>query len=436
MFDRANHVRGVVLVSAALCYLAASIFADVSGTHPTSSKAHTVTANVPAFDQAQINRLIKQLGSDKFEDHEAAQTALVEIGLPARRALQSAASASDVEVARRAKQSLEDIARVALDDLAKRLSEATANTWRINRKERAAGLGPESGANFTTWYGLASPYIIFPFPQDQDGQAKVALFLKNVNVRFDTIADDDNWTVLATDSREPAITDKILTSMGLTERQSARQQRLRQSSANVLDLRLAVAKPGDDKSDRPQPLADGPSTAQVEEYKRLFADKGPNGGRHRGDSFLWFWRPDYCKVSPRLERTSDRGTEYLLLSDRPKERLLRGSARLDWGLTAVNFVVNAQGRPTVVLRLDKTASAALEKLTKDNPNRPLAVLFNGSVFAVVTITQPISHRLELTWEGLDQDLAARIVTSLSECMLAQPASAAASLPASRGVPTT
>jgi hypothetical protein len=56
----------------------------------------------PAPDDKAIARLIEQLGSDTFEDREAAQKALDAIGAPALKALQEASKAGDAEVRKRA----------------------------------------------------------------------------------------------------------------------------------------------------------------------------------------------------------------------------------------------------------------------------------------------------------------------------------------------
>jgi WD40 repeat protein len=55
-----------------------------------------------APDDAEIARLVEQLGSDKFKEREAASTRLAEIGEPALDALDKAATSDDPEVRRRA----------------------------------------------------------------------------------------------------------------------------------------------------------------------------------------------------------------------------------------------------------------------------------------------------------------------------------------------
>jgi HEAT repeat protein len=66
----------------------------------TSSNASPTTR--PRADQAEIDGLIKRLGSEKFTDREAAQKELAQIGLPAVPALRRAEKDADVERSTRA----------------------------------------------------------------------------------------------------------------------------------------------------------------------------------------------------------------------------------------------------------------------------------------------------------------------------------------------
>jgi hypothetical protein len=63
-------------------------------------------ATQPTVSKAQIDGLVKQLGSEDYAEREAAQKDLVAIGLPARRALEQAAKDGDAESATRAKAAL------------------------------------------------------------------------------------------------------------------------------------------------------------------------------------------------------------------------------------------------------------------------------------------------------------------------------------------
>jgi protocatechuate 3,4-dioxygenase beta subunit len=79
---------------------------------PPAAKPQSTTSPAstqPAADAAEIERLIKQLGSDKFAEREAAQQALVKIGEPAKATLQAAARDKKQERASRAVSALKQI---------------------------------------------------------------------------------------------------------------------------------------------------------------------------------------------------------------------------------------------------------------------------------------------------------------------------------------
>jgi RNA polymerase sigma factor (sigma-70 family) len=70
---------------------------------PAGPRQDAKAPPAPAVAEAEIERLIKQLGSDKFTEREAATTALERIGEPAYDALRRAAeTGDDVEIRRRA----------------------------------------------------------------------------------------------------------------------------------------------------------------------------------------------------------------------------------------------------------------------------------------------------------------------------------------------
>ncbi len=325
-----------------------------------------------------------------------------------------------------------------LDDAAKRLTKATGVTWRVSKRPRAPGLGAELLGVFSAWHGMAVPYCVLPFALDEQGKAKLELFRKRCSVPLYVIASDDRCIVLAGPSREPDVTAKVLAVLGMPESKEDELRRRVSASAEWLDFRLAVAGSSGAKGDRPLPLAKGPTVAQIKDYQELFAAKGPNGGRHRGDPFLWFWRLGFCELSPRLVTTeTKRKTQYVLLSNRPEHVLLSGSARpRSWHFKRVYAATDPQGRPAVGLELDAVASERMGTLTGSNIGRPLAVLFHGDMLSVFTIEAKITSKLLLSGDKLDKALVDKIVRSLSECMLAdnetvKPAASPATQPATQ-----
>ncbi len=68
--------------------------------------------STPGFaEETRVERLVRQLGSESFDEREKAVKELIEIGAPALEALRKAASSSDAEVAMRAKASVPEIER-------------------------------------------------------------------------------------------------------------------------------------------------------------------------------------------------------------------------------------------------------------------------------------------------------------------------------------
>ena len=323
-----------------------------------------------------------------------------------------------------------------LDDAARRLTKATGAIWRASRRERAPGLGAELSQFFGTWHGVAVPYCVLPFALDEQGKAKLALFRKHCSAALDVIASDDRCIVLAGPSREPDVTAKVLAVLGVPASKEAELRRRADARAEWLDFRLAVAGGSGAKGDRPLALANGPTVAQIKDYRELFAAKGPNGGRHRGDSFLWFHRLRFCEPSPRLVTTeSKHNVQYVLLSNRPEHVLLSGSARpRPWHLKRVYATTDPQGRPAIGLELDAAAAKRMGKLTGSNIGRPLAILFHDNVLSVSTIEVKLTDKVLISGGKLDKALVDKIVRSLSECMLAdneavEPAARPATQPA-------
>jgi len=186
---------------------------------------------------------------------------------------------------------------------------------------------------------------------------------------------------------------------------------------------LAVTEQSGAVGEKSLPLANGPSPTQIEDYTKLFAEKGPNAGRQRADPYGWFPRLDCCDVRPPLVTTSNRWAPYdrphVLLSDKPEQVLLCSSKRpRPWSLKRVQAGEDAAGQPVVVMELDAVAAERMAKLTSSNLGCALAVLFDNHVVQVIVLGSKRSDRVVLSGKAFDKALVARIVRSLSECMMA------------------
>jgi hypothetical protein len=258
-------------------------------------------------------------------------------------------------------------------------------------------------------------FVVPALPADRVGKPPIDF---SGALAVEVIATDGRYAVVAGTSYDPDVASKVLVSIGQTLSREAERRRLAFCAANWLDLRLAVARNSDRKHDSPQPLANGPSPLQIEEYTKRFVEQGYNGGRRHGDQYLWFPALGCCEISPLLVTTADRAASYLLLSDKPDEVLLSGSKRpRPWYLKRVKATQGADGRAALELEFDEVASARLGRLIDANPGRALALLFNDLVLQVQVIDGKWQGKLIVSGKAFDQKSVASMARAFSECML-------------------
>lgn len=107
----------------------------------TSRPSAAPAATQPGAGEAEIARLILQLGSKDFKDRDAAQKALVRIGEPAAASLEKAASDENAECARRAKAALAQIRLPqTIQRLGKELAQAGLKADKNTFRPSMAGL--------------------------------------------------------------------------------------------------------------------------------------------------------------------------------------------------------------------------------------------------------------------------------------------------------
>jgi hypothetical protein len=324
----------------------------------------------------------------------------------------------------------------SLEDLAAKLKEATGAVWRPYTMP--AGSVPR----YLLWINLHTSLlgslqhysILAALPADQ-GQVGKRLDHSGA-IELKVIATNGRYTVVSEPGFESETAAKILAALGMTLSKElakdAEQHRLRQSATRWLDFRLAPARNSSQENEEPLPLAHGPTPQEIESYSKLFAEKGPNGGRQRGDPYFWLGVMGCCEVPPLLYTRTDRditamtrysagsGATYVLLSDKPDEVLLSGSKRpRPWHLKRVEAIRDAQDRPAVELQFDETAAAQMARLTKANRGRALATLFCDNVVQIQLIDAEERDKMLLSGKAFDEKLVKAIVRSLSECMLVE-----------------
>ncbi|MGA2621368.1 MAG: hypothetical protein ABSF26_27400 [Thermoguttaceae bacterium] len=248
-----------------------------------------------------------------------------------------------------------------LEAVAQRLKKAVDADWRLSSRPAAFNSRRDVAAGLSTWYKVFVPYIVtLASPTDRVGQAP-ADFRGAAVVHV--IATDGRYTVVAGSDYEPEIAAKILTALGMTLSKEAERDRRTNSAAHWLDFRLAVVRESSREHQALKPLAQGPTREQIEDYMKLFAEKGPNGAHHRGDPYLWLHVLDFCQLSPLFVIKDERGVPYVLLSDKPNEVLLNWSERRRaWHLKGVEATRDSQGRFAIQLKFDEVAAARMAQL--------------------------------------------------------------------------
>jgi len=92
-----------------------------------------------------------------------------------------------------------------------------------------------------------------------------------------------------------------------------------------------------------------------------------------------------------------------------------------WHLSRVQAARDAQGRPALEIEFDNVAAARMARLTRANPGRALAVLFDNKVVQIQVIDGKLHDKIVLSGKAFDEELVARIRRSLCECMVARDA---------------
>jgi hypothetical protein len=314
--------------------------------------------------------------------------------------------------------------------IAGRLREAVPEEWWLRPPAAFSARREISfSCSVATWYNMVVPYIVtLALPSDRVGQRPVD-FLGEAAIEI--VATDGRYTLLSGPNYEPEIAAKILAVLGMPLSKAAEQHRLAFSAAYWLDFRCAVVRGARAEQRPPLPLAHGPTAEQIADYVNLFAEKGSNGGLDRGDPYRWFQVLGCCDVSPSLCTITDHEIRslriypdtpptnpYILLSDKPDEVLLNRSKRpRPWHFRGVQATRDAQGRPAVELEFDEAAAAGMERLTKANRGRALAIVFFHEVVQVQVIDREYRDKMTISGKTFNDELVKRIVRSLRECMI-------------------
>ncbi len=160
------------------------------------------------------------------------------------------------------------------------------------------------------------------------------------------------------------------------------------------------------------------SRDQLERYRKLLHEKGPDALRKRDEPFLWF--PIHETPGLPSEGFSglitDRyaGKRYLLLYNQPGNIMLRKEGGADWELTSAKRGHDSMGRLCVDFQLDESGARRMANLTRAHQTHCMAILLDNEVYSAPRIEEDavISSRGQITGMSPDEvDNLIRILNS-------------------------
>ncbi len=136
---------------------------------------------------------------------------------------------------------------------------------------------------------------------------------------------------------------------------------------------------------------------EADSYKSELRREGPENGYERNAPFLWFPLHDPGEKLSGLITAQQGGRKYVLLSNAPRDTLLRPTPEKLWMLAAAYPTVDDMSKPAVGFRFDASGSALFGKLTDAHKRKPgarqgdiMAVLLDGEVYSAPNIVSKIS----------------------------------------------
>ncbi len=184
--------------------------------------------------------------------------------------------------------------------------------------------------------------------------------------------------------------------------------------AGILEFRIAPipAKYGGSAGEDEVVLSD----EQVQEYVDSLDTEGPGALLKKGGDYAWFpvqqGKEEMCSG---LAYSDYRGRRYVLLSNRPGERLIKrvGEDRAPWRLKGAWAGSDQYGSPAVHFNFNEAGARYFSALTGQNISRRMAILLDDEVYSAPSIRSTISSRGQITgsFTGAEVSDLARILQS-------------------------
>ena len=159
--------------------------------------------------------------------------------------------------------------------------------------------------------------------------------------------------------------------------------------AGVLEFRIAPHNPD---------FGDTTVTeAEISRYSKSLDNEGPDDLRDRGGEYAWYPIRGDTEGYNSLITYDYAGKTYLLLSNKPSQRLIRARDEDNqWSLASARVGSDTYGNPAVNFTFDETGAKLFSRLTSGNVKKVMAILLDDEVYSAPTITEKISGRVRIT----------------------------------------
>jgi len=379
----------------------------------------------PAAGAAEIDRLVKQLGSEKVDERKKAQAALIRIGRPAEARLLAAARDSKLERARRAELALQEIEAARLQvkltsvehllwipgqgfrarlearnvgDQPMRLMPLKHRGKLLNTAFRVRMLG-EAGAGRDC--GSQAVPVGWAAPEPVEVRPGEALTVEN-----QCMPSPDG----ATAGKLLEVIAEYITPRGKVVSASVPVRYLAK-----VEFRIAPRPSAMDKAELRSCMG------WLKAGRVGFWWKGGRVAGIAGRMPKHAWLPIAGELSnaDQLVTGEYKGRKYVLVSDKSGQTMVPGQGKNAWYLAKAYATKGGSGRPAVGFELDARGAELFAALTKANVNNTLAILVDGKVVSAPVIRAALGKKGMITGRFSEQEVK-DLVNALDARMASTP----------------
>jgi hypothetical protein len=128
----------------------------------------------------------------------------------------------------------------------------------------------------------------------------------------------------------------------------------------------------------------------------------------RPPSFFWLPISGELTNAPQSVTGEYDGRKYVLVSDKPGQRMVPGEGKDAWGLAKVYATTDNAGNPMVGFEFDDHGAELFAALTKANINNALAIVVDGKVVSAPIIRTALGKSGIITGKFTQQEVAALV----------------------------